>query len=36
VISERVAAGLPEPAGVRVELSLKGKSEPQVAYRVTT
>ena len=36
MISERVAAGLSEPAGTRVELTLKGKSEPQVAYRVTT
>ena len=36
VISERVAEGLSEPAGTRVELTLKGKSEPQVAYRVTT
>ena len=36
VISERVAANLPEPAGTQVELTLKGKSEPQVAYRVTT
>jgi adenylate cyclase len=36
VLSDRVAAGLPEPAGVREELELKGKSEPQVAYRVTT
>jgi adenylate cyclase len=36
VISERVAKGLSEPAGTRVELTLKGKSEPQVAYRVTT
>ncbi len=36
VISERVAAGLPAPLGRREELSLKGKSEPQVVYRVTT
>ena len=34
VLSERVAAGLPEPPGSREELTLKGKSEPQVAYRV--
>ena len=34
VISDRVAEGLSEPAGVREELTLKGKSEPQVAYRV--
>jgi adenylate cyclase len=36
VLSDRVAEGLPEPAGAREELTLKGKSEPQVAYRVTT
>ncbi len=36
LISGRVAEGLPEPVGTRVELSLKGKSGPQVAYRVTT
>jgi len=36
VISERVAEGLSEPVGTPVELTLKGKSEPQVAYRVTT
>jgi adenylate cyclase len=36
VLSDRVAAGLPQPVGARVELDLKGKSEPQVAYRVTT
>lgn len=35
VLSDRVAAGLPEPVGTRVELSLKGKSAPQVAYRLT-
>jgi adenylate cyclase len=35
VLSERVAQGLPQQAGTRVELSLKGKSTPQVAYRVT-
>jgi adenylate cyclase len=34
VLSERVADGLPERAGTRVELSLKGKSSPQIAYRV--
>ena len=34
VLSDRVAAGLPQPVGARVELDLKGKSEPQVAYRV--
>ena len=36
VLSDRVAEGLPEPAGAREELTLKGKSEPQVAYRVAT
>ena len=35
VLSDRIAAGLPEPVGSRDELTLKGKSEPQVAYRVT-
>jgi hypothetical protein len=34
MISERVAEGLTEPVGSRIELALKGKSEPQVAYRV--
>jgi adenylate cyclase len=34
VFSERVAQGLPEQVGSREELDLKGKSEPQVAYRV--
>jgi adenylate cyclase len=34
VLSERVAAGLPEPVGERVELELKGKREPQTAYRL--
>jgi adenylate cyclase len=34
MISERLAEGLPEPVGTRVELQLKGKSEPQSAYRV--
>jgi class 3 adenylate cyclase len=34
VISERVAEGLPDRVGVRDELSLKGKEEPQIAYRV--
>lgn len=34
VFSERVAAGLPEPLGEREELELKGKSGPQVAYRL--
>jgi adenylate cyclase len=35
VVSERVASGLPEPLGTRVELELKGKSEPETAYRVS-
>jgi adenylate cyclase len=35
VLSERVASGLPASVGTRVELSLKGKSAPQVAYRVS-
>jgi adenylate cyclase len=35
VLSDRVAEGLREPVGTRVELSLKGKSAPQTAYRVT-
>jgi adenylate cyclase len=34
VLSDRVAAGLSEPVGERVELSLKGKSAPQTAYRL--
>jgi adenylate cyclase len=34
VLSDRVAAGLPAPVGTRVELQLKGKPEPQAAYRV--
>jgi adenylate cyclase len=34
MLSERVASGLQGPPGTRVELELKGKSEPQVAYRV--
>ncbi len=36
ILSDRVAAGLPAAVGVREELTLKGKSEPQVAYRLTT
>jgi adenylate cyclase len=36
LFSDRLAQGLPEPVGSREELPLKGKSEPQVAYRVTT
>jgi adenylate cyclase len=35
VLSDRVAAGLPEPVGTPVELALKGKTAPQLAYRVT-
>jgi adenylate cyclase len=35
MLSERVASGLPEPVGTRVDLKLKGKSEPQSAYRVS-
>ncbi len=34
VLSRRVADGLPELVGDRVELRLKGKPEPQIAYRV--
>ncbi len=34
VLSQRVADGLPQPRGTRVELQLKGKSEPQAAYRL--
>ena len=33
VLSERVARGMPERPGTRVELALKGKAESQVAYR---
>jgi adenylate cyclase len=35
MLSERVARGLPEPVGTRVDLTLKGKSEAQSAYRVS-
>jgi len=35
VLSDRVAAGLSSPVGTREELALKGKSGPQVAFRVT-
>ena len=35
LLSERVARGLPAAPGVRVELALRGKPAPQVAYRVT-
>jgi adenylate cyclase len=35
VLSDRVAEGLPEGIGTRVDLPLKGKSASQAAYRVT-
>jgi adenylate cyclase len=35
VFSERVAENLPKAVGMRNELTLRGKSEPQVAYRVS-
>jgi hypothetical protein len=35
MLSERVANGLPTPVGTSVQLALKGKSEPQTAYRVS-
>jgi adenylate cyclase len=35
MLSERVADGLPAPVGKCVQLELKGKSEPQTAYRVS-
>jgi adenylate cyclase len=35
VISDRVASRLPQAPGERVELALKGKSEPQVAFRIS-
>ena len=34
VLSERVADLVPGPVGARVELQLKGKREPQTAYRL--
>lgn len=34
VLSERLGAMLPSPPGERVELELKGKSEPVAAYRI--
>jgi adenylate cyclase len=34
VLSERVASGLPVRLGEQVQLELKGKAEPQIAYRV--
>ena len=33
VLSQRVADGLPAPVGNRVELEMKGKPKPEVAYR---
>ncbi len=33
VLSERVASGLPAPVGAPVLLELKGKREPEMAYR---
>ena len=35
MLSERVAAGLPEPPGRSFELELKGKGAPQRAYLAT-
>ncbi len=35
VFSDRVASGLPTSVGARVELTLKAKGEPQIAYRVS-
>jgi adenylate cyclase len=35
VLSDRVAEGLTTKIGSRVELSLKGKSTQQVAYRIS-
>ncbi len=35
VLSERVARGLPSATGSRVLLTLKGKADPQVAYRIS-
>ncbi|HZL06401.1 MAG TPA: adenylate/guanylate cyclase domain-containing protein, partial [Coriobacteriia bacterium] len=35
VLSDRVANGLTTPVGTRVELALKGKTDPQTAYRVS-
>jgi adenylate cyclase len=36
VLSQRVADGLPAPVGTRVELQLKDKIEPQIAYRLAS
>jgi adenylate cyclase len=35
VMTDRVAAGLPDGAGPRLELTLKGMSRPQAAHRVS-
>jgi adenylate cyclase len=35
MLSERVASGLPTQVGTRVQLALKGKSQPETAYRVS-
>jgi hypothetical protein len=35
VLSDRVASGLPLQVGAGIELTLKGKSEPQTAYHVS-
>ena len=35
VVSDRLAKQLTSPPGERVEISLKGKAEPVVAYRAT-
>ena len=35
VLSQRVADALPAHIGTRVELELKGKPEPEVAYRLS-
>jgi adenylate cyclase len=35
VLSDRVAHALDAPVGIRVELELKGRPEPQAAYRVS-
>jgi adenylate cyclase len=34
VLSQRLIEALPTAVGTRVELHLKGKQEPQVAYRL--
>jgi adenylate cyclase len=35
VLSDRVAKGLTAPVGTPVDLALKGKTERQIAYRVS-